>query len=127
MTIPSRMYAAVSVESIAFSSRSKMSFQRITTIGSIPDSNSEAISPRTMRSASFSSRLTSTVCLLMSLYSRTRLIAAAISLVETEVVGHFLGVVNDVIDRRGEPQDVLAIDRRDEALVDPADRLVREL
>src|SRR3954465_8754666 len=36
MTIPSRICAAVSVASIAFSSTANMSFQRITTIGSMP-------------------------------------------------------------------------------------------
>src|SRR5579872_5078289 len=50
MTTPSSTYAARSVESIASSRRSKMSFQRITTIGSIPSSNREAIASRTMRS-----------------------------------------------------------------------------
>ena len=61
MTMPSRMLATRSVASIAASSRSKMSFQRITTIGSIPPSNSEATASRVIRSPSFSSRLTSTV------------------------------------------------------------------
>ena len=40
---PSRMLAARSVESMASSRRSKMSFQRITTIGSMPLSNNDAI------------------------------------------------------------------------------------
>ena len=61
MTMPSRMFATRSVASIASSSRSKMSFQRITTIGSIPLSNSDATASRVMRSPSFSSRLISTV------------------------------------------------------------------
>jgi hypothetical protein len=61
MTMPSRMFAACSVESIASSRRSKMSFQRITSMGSIPRSNSDASASRTTRSPSFSSRLTSTV------------------------------------------------------------------
>jgi hypothetical protein len=39
---PSRMLAARSVESMASSRRSKMSFQRMTIIGSIPCSNSDA-------------------------------------------------------------------------------------
>ena len=43
MTMPSRMWATLSAESMASSSRSKMSFQRMTTIGSIPVSNSDAI------------------------------------------------------------------------------------
>ena len=61
ITMPSRMFATFSVESIASSSRSKMSFQRITSIGSIPRSNSDASASRTTRSPSFSSRLISTV------------------------------------------------------------------
>ena len=61
MTMPSMMLAARSAASMAASRRSKMSFQRITTIGSIPPSNSEATASRVMRSPSFSSRLTSTV------------------------------------------------------------------
>ena len=36
MTMPSRVCATVSVESMAFSSTANMSFQRITTIGSMP-------------------------------------------------------------------------------------------
>jgi len=56
ITIPSRICAAVSVASIAFSSTAKMSFQRITTIGSIPLENSEATASREIRSPSFSSR-----------------------------------------------------------------------
>jgi hypothetical protein len=38
-----------------------MSFQRMTTRGSMPDSNREAIASRLMRSPSFSRRLISTV------------------------------------------------------------------
>ncbi len=61
MTMPSMMFAARSVASIAASRRSNRSFQRITTIGSIPPSNREATASRVIRSPSFSSRLTSTV------------------------------------------------------------------
>ena len=61
MTMPSMMLAALSAASMAASRRSKMSFQRITTMGSIPPSNSEATASRVMRSPSFSRRLTSTV------------------------------------------------------------------
>ena len=61
MTMPSMMLAARSAASMAASRRSKMSFQRITTMGSIPPSNSDATASRVMRSPSFSSRLTSTV------------------------------------------------------------------
>ena len=60
MTMPSRTSATRSVASIASSSRSKMSFQRITTIGSIPPSKSEATASRATRSPSFSSRWIST-------------------------------------------------------------------
>ena len=61
MTMPSRMFAALSVASIAASRRSNRSFQRITTIGSMPPSNRDATASRVIRSPSFSSRLTSTV------------------------------------------------------------------
>ena len=61
MTIPSRMLATRSAASIASSSRSNRSFQRITTIGSMPPSNSDAIAARVILSPSFSSRLISTV------------------------------------------------------------------
>jgi hypothetical protein len=61
ITIPSRMLATLSVASMAASRRSNRSFQRITTIGSMPPSNREATASRVMRSPSFSSRLTSTV------------------------------------------------------------------
>ncbi len=45
---------------MAASSDSKMSFQRITTIGSIPATNSDAIASRLSRSPSFSRRWIST-------------------------------------------------------------------
>ena len=61
MTMPSMMLAALSAASIAASRRSNRSFQRITTMGSIPPSNSEATASRVMRSPSFSRRLISTV------------------------------------------------------------------
>ena len=54
--IDSIMCADVSVESMARSSTPKMSFQRITTIGSIPFENSDASASRQTRSPSFSSR-----------------------------------------------------------------------
>jgi hypothetical protein len=60
ITTLSRTSATRSVASIAPSSRSKTSFQRITTIGSIPVSNSEATASRETRSPSFSSRWIST-------------------------------------------------------------------
>ena len=61
ITMPSMMLATCSVASIAASRRSNRSFQRITTIGSMPPSNSDATASRVMRSPSFSSRLISTV------------------------------------------------------------------
>jgi hypothetical protein len=61
MTMPSMMLATVSVASMAASRRSKMSFHRITTIGSMPPLNSEATASRVIRSPSFSRRLISTV------------------------------------------------------------------
>ena len=54
IVMPSRMLATRSVASMASSSRSKMSFQRITSIGSMPASNSDASASRTTRSPSFS-------------------------------------------------------------------------
>ena len=140
------MFAAVSVESIASSSRSKMSFQRITIIGSIPVSNSDASASRTMRSPSFSSRLISTVKWRMSLNVRRRGIALfdlaaglvqdarqllrllhrRLDPVQPEVVGDLLDEVDDVVERRGELEDVLAVDRRDERLVEALDDVVRD-
>ena len=61
MTMPWRMFAVVSQASMASSRRSKMSFQRITSIGSMPRSNSDASASRRTRSPSFSRRLISTV------------------------------------------------------------------
>ena len=61
ITMPSRMFATVSAASIPSSRRSKMSFQRITSIGSMPRSNSDARASRSTRSPSFSRRLISTV------------------------------------------------------------------
>ena len=46
MTMPSSVFATCSQASIASSRRSKMSFQRITTIGSMPASNSDAMASR---------------------------------------------------------------------------------
>ena len=46
ITMPSRMWAAVSVASMARSSTVKMSFQRITTIGSMPLANRAATASR---------------------------------------------------------------------------------
>ena len=60
--IPSSTCATVSHASTAASSDSKMSFQRITTIGSMPPANSEATPSRCRRSPSFSRRWISTRC-----------------------------------------------------------------
>src|SRR5439155_21124738 len=61
-TLPTRS-AAVSQASIASSSASKMSFQRMIVRGSTPSSsNKAAMASRTIRSPSSSSRLTSTTC-----------------------------------------------------------------
>src|SRR5918999_1043060 len=49
-----------------------------------------------------------------------------LDLVEPEVVGDLLGVVHDVVERGGELVDVLAVDRRDERLVEPLDDVVRD-
>ena len=123
-----------------------MSFQRITIIGSIPCSNSEASASRTTRSPSFSSRLISTVKWRMSLKVRRRGIASStcaaglvqdprqllrllhrrLDAVEAEEVGDLLGVVDDVVERRGEREDVLAVDRRHERRVEALDDVVRD-
>ena len=49
-----------------------------------------------------------------------------LDLVEAEVVGDLLGVVDDVVERRGELVDVLAVDRGDERLVEALDDVVRD-
>ena len=69
MTMPSMIWAAVSVASIASSSTANMSFQRITTIGSIPFEKSEATASREIRSPSFSRRWISIQYLSRSLKS----------------------------------------------------------
>src|SRR4051812_30197924 len=55
-----------------------------------------------------------------------RLLERGLDLVEPEVVRDLLGVVDDVVERRGERVDVLAVDRRDEHLVEAADDVVRD-
>src|SRR3954447_4382893 len=55
-----------------------------------------------------------------------RLLHRRLDLVEPEVVGDLLGVVDDVVERRGEAVDVLAVDRRDEGLVEAPDDVVRD-
>ena len=143
---PSRMLAARSVESMASSRRSKMSFQRMTIIGSIPVSNSDASASRTLRSPSFSSRLISTVKWRMSPNVRRRgnrvvqlaagvvedprevlrLVHRRLDAVQREVVGDLLDEVDDVVQRGGEVEDVLALDRRHERRVEALDDVVRD-
>ncbi len=48
--------------------------------------------------------------------SALRLGHRRLDLVQAEVVGDLLGVVDDVVQRRRQPEDVLAVDRRDEGL-----------
>src|SRR3954447_14057626 len=52
------------------------------------------------------------------------LVHRRLDLVEAEVVGGLLDEVGDVVERRGELQDVLAVDRRDEGLVEAVDDVV---
>src|SRR5437588_396005 len=56
-----------------------------------------------------------------------RLVHRGLDPVEPEVVGDLLGVVDDVVEGGGQLQDVLAVDRRDERLVEPADDVMRYL
>src|SRR4051812_25010352 len=53
-----------------------------------------------------------------------RLLERGLDLVEAEVVGDLLRVVDDVVERGGERVYVLAVDRRDEQLVEAADDVV---
>ena len=144
MTMPSRIWAAVSVASIASSSTAKMSFQRITTIGSIPLEKSEATASREIRSPSFSSRWISIQYLSRSLNvgqvlqplgellaggdqdlgQRHGLLHRRLDLVEAEEVGGLLGEVDDVVHLGRQPVDVLAVDRRDEGRVEAFDDVV---
>src|SRR4051794_14904499 len=55
-----------------------------------------------------------------------RLLEGRLDLVEPEVVGDLLRVIHDVVERRGERVDVLAVDRGDEHLVEAADDVVRD-
>src|SRR4051794_38933107 len=54
------------------------------------------------------------------------LLEGRLDLVEAEVVGDLLGVVDDIVERGRERVDVLAVDRRDEHLVEAADDVVRD-
>src|SRR3954471_14888504 len=54
------------------------------------------------------------------------LVHRRLDLVEGEVVRGLLDEVDDVVERRGELEDVLAVDRRDEGLVEAMDDVVRD-
>src|ERR1044072_8102006 len=111
-------FAAVSQESIARSSPSYTSFQRITISGSIRSSRkSAAIASWTTRSPSSSSRFSSTSGSWVPPRAFTRASAAArggrlpLDPVEPEQVADFLDVVDDVVELRRELVDVLAVER----------------
>ena len=53
-----------------------------------------------------------------------RLRHRGLDLVEAEVVGDLLGEVDDVVERRGEQDDVLTVDRRHERVVEPVDQVM---
>ena len=130
--MPSSTWATVSHASTAASSDSKMSFQRITTIGSMPPANSEATPSRCSRSPSFSRRWISTRCgreLGAGAQAAQRLrdlLAGAdehvgeldgllhrrLDPVEAELVGGLLGVVDDVVERRRQRVAVAGVERR---------------
>ena len=119
MTMPSMMWAAVSVASIACSSTANMSFQRITTIGSIPLENSEAtrvagdpvalvlepvdLDPVVVEVLEVAQVLEQPGRAARRTATRTSVSAWAcvhrrLDLVEAEEVGGLLGVVDDVVD-----------------------------
>ena len=130
--IPSSTFATVSQASTDSSSVSKMSFQRISIIGSMPFANSDATAARTSRSPSFSSRWISTRCGARSAPLRSprsaaatcsehatstsasceRLLHRRLDAVEDELVGGLLGVVDDVVERARERVHVGRVERR---------------
>ena len=144
MTMLASTLATCSVASIASSRRSKMSFQRITTIGSMPLSNSDAIASRVdavavvlepvdlvrvvrdvLEVAHPRHRLGDLAAGLQEdVRQPLRLLHRRLDPVEAEVVGDLLGEVDDVVERRGQLEDVLAVDRRDERLVEALDDVV---
>ena len=119
-----------------------MSFQRITTIGSMPLTNSEAMPSRLIRSPSFSSRLISTRCGGRSapvrsaaqrlgdllggadehLGERVGLLHRRLDGVDAERVGGLLGVVDDVVERGRQQVAVGGVERRAEPVQAPLSR-----
>ena len=109
-----------------------MSFQRITTIGSMPPANSEATASRCSRSPSFSRRWISTRCgpelgaraqaaqrlgdLLAGadqhLGELDRLLHRRLHPVEPQLRGRLLGVIDDVVQRRRQRIAVAGVERR---------------
>ena len=109
-----------------------MSFQRITTIGSMPPANSEATPSRCRRSPSFSRRWISTRCGPSSVPVRRqrsacgdllagadehlgeldRLLHRRLDAVQAELRGGLLGVVDDVVERRRQRVAVAGVERR---------------
>ena len=145
--IPSSTCATVSQASTAASSDSKMSFQRITTIGSVPCANSDATPSRSRRSPSFSRRWISTRCGASSSPVRRqrsacddrlagrdqhvgeldRLLHRRLDGVEAELGGGLLGVVDDVVERGREHVAVARVERpaaHAPAAVEPVDDVV---
>ena len=112
-----------------------MSFQRITTIGSMPPANSEATASRWSRSPSFSSRWISTRCgpelgaraqraqrlrdLLAGPHQHLgeldRLLHRRLDPVEAQLRGDVLGVVDDVVERGRQRVAVAGVERRPHA------------
>ena len=125
-----------------------MSFQRITTIGSMPSWKSEAIASRLdavalvlepvdlvrevrdvaeVAHAAGSPSATWRVASSRIVREPLRLLHRRLDAVEAEVVRGLLGQVDDVVERRAQLEDVLAVDRRDERLVQAlADDVVRD-
>ena len=135
--IPSSTLATRSHASTDSSSVSKMSFQRITIIGSMPCANSCATAARTIWSASFSSRWISTMWAaevhpVAQLVQRRRdlvrrgdeqlgdrlgLLHRRLDRVAAELVGGLLGEVDDVVERDGQRVDVGGVEVRAAALL----------
>ena len=143
---PSRMLAARSVESMASSRRSKMSFQRMTIIGSIPvlEQRRERLADLAVavvlepvdldrevadvaERAQAGDRVVHLAAgLVEDARELLRLLHRRLDPVQPEVVGDLFDEVDDVVQRGGEVEDVLALDRRDERLVEALDDVVRD-